>query len=47
MTTDKQDLQPVIGDPAPLFELLDTKGNVFSLADQRAKLVVIHFGTTW
>ena len=47
MTTTSQELQPMIDDPAPSFELLDTKGNVVSLADLRGKFVVIHFGTSW
>ncbi|MFQ6028894.1 MAG: TlpA family protein disulfide reductase [Dehalococcoidia bacterium] len=47
MTTASLDLQPMIGDPAPSFDLIDTKGNMFSLADQRGKFLVIHFGTSW
>ena len=47
MTTNTPVSQPMIGDPAPLFDMLDPKGNQFSLADQRGKIIVIHFGTTW
>ena len=39
--------QPMIGDPAPPFNLKDPKGNNFSLAEQQGKFVVIHFGTSW
>ncbi len=38
---------PMVGDPAPAFELKDPKGRTFSLAEQRGKFVVIHFGTSW
>ncbi len=47
MTTATQTMQPMIGEPAPMFDLVDPKGQQFSLADQRGKLLVIHFGTTW
>ncbi len=47
MTINTQASQPMIGDPAPLFDLVDPKGKQFSLADQRGKIVVIHFGTSW
>ena len=47
MTTTTQVSQPMIGDPAPLFDLVDPKGQEWSLADQRGKIVVLHFGTTW
>lgn len=40
-------MQPMLGEPAPLFDLKDTKGNTFSLTEQRGKFVVIHFGATW
>ena len=39
--------QPMIGDPAPPFNLKDLKGKTLALADQRDKFVVIHFGTSW
>ena len=42
-----QTAQPMVGDPAPAFELKDPKGNTWSLAEQRGKFVVIHFGTSW
>jgi peroxiredoxin len=37
----------MLGEPAPTFELKDPKGKAFSLAEQRGKFVVIHFGTSW
>jgi len=39
--------QPMIGDPAPLFELTAVNGKPFSLADGRGKYLVMHFGTSW
>ncbi|MCH7737926.1 MAG: redoxin domain-containing protein [Chloroflexi bacterium] len=39
--------QPMVGDPAPAFELSDPKGNSMSLDELRGQFVVIHFGTTW
>ena len=42
-----QTAQPMVGDPAPLFDLKDPKGNTYSLAEQRGKFVVIHYGTSW
>jgi peroxiredoxin len=39
--------QPMIGEPAPLFELLGTDGKAYSLADFRDTFVVIHFGASW
>ncbi len=39
--------QPMIGELAPAFSLLDVRGKLHSLADQRGKFVVIHFGTSW
>lgn len=42
-----QVLQPLIGELAPSFNLKDLKGKPFSLAEQRGKFVVIHFGTSW
>jgi len=39
--------QPFIGQPAPPFTLKDFNGSSFSLAGQRGKFVVIHFGTSW
>jgi len=47
VTTNTGVSQPMIGDPAPLFDMVDPKGNQFSLADQRGKIIVVHFGTTW
>ncbi len=39
--------QPMIGEPAPPFELPGIDGNTHSLADLRDRFVVIHFGTSW
>ncbi len=39
--------QPMIGDPAPPFDLTDVKGERFALAEQLGKFVVMHFGTSW
>ncbi len=47
MTATTQVSQPMIGDPAPHFDLVDPKGNQFSMVDQRGKIIVVHFGTTW
>jgi len=38
---------PLIGQPAPLFELADLDGDVVSLADLRGTPVVINFWATW
>ncbi len=46
-TATGQMAQPMIGDPAPSFELKDPKGRTYSLAEQQGKFVVIHFGTSW
>ena len=45
--TSGQTAQPMVGDLAPSFQLKDPKGITFSLADQRGRCVVIHFGTSW
>ena len=39
--------QPMIGEQAPLFTLKGIDGRTYRLADYRADLVVIHFGTSW
>lgn len=39
--------QPMIGEPAPPFLLQGIDGKIYSLADLRGKVVVIHFGTSW
>jgi len=39
--------QPMIGEPAPLFELPGIDGKTYSLADLRDMFVVIHFGASW
>jgi peroxiredoxin len=39
--------QPMIGQPAPSFELKSLEGNSYSLAQWKGKLVMIHFATTW
>lgn len=38
---------PVVGSPAPPFDLPSLDGEQVSLADLRGKLVVLHFGTGW
>ena len=37
----------VIGDQAPEFSLPSIAGESESLADQRGKIVVLHFGAGW
>jgi peroxiredoxin len=39
--------QPMIGQPAPSFELKSSEGNSYSLSQWKGKLVMIHFATTW
>jgi len=43
--------QPVkmvqLGDPAPDFQLEDSKGNKISLSDLRGKVVLVNFWATW
>ncbi len=38
---------PMIGQPAPEFQLKTTAGEIVRLADLRGEMVVIHFGTSW
>lgn len=38
---------PMIGEPAPSFELTGVNGQPFALADWRGKHLVVHFGTSW
>ncbi len=41
-------VKPVqLGDPAPDFQLEDTKGNKISLSDLRGKVVLVNFWATW
>ena len=47
MTTTTQLSQPMIGDPAPLFDMVDPKGLPWSPEDQLGRIVVLHFGTSW
>jgi peroxiredoxin len=42
-----QDKQPMIGQPAPLFELKTSEGKIYSLEQLKGKYVVIHFAATW
>jgi peroxiredoxin len=42
-----QEEQPMIGQPAPLFELKGLDGNSYSLEQLKGRLVVIHFAATW
>lgn len=39
--------QPLLGKPAPLFELRDAHGETVSLASLRGRFVVLHFGASW
>ncbi|HEV8505047.1 MAG TPA: redoxin domain-containing protein [Chitinophagaceae bacterium] len=39
--------EQMIGQPAPLFELKDTRGNVHSLDQLRGNYIVLHFAATW
>ena len=36
-----------VGDPAPDFQLEDTKGNKVSLSELRGKIVLVNFWATW
>jgi peroxiredoxin len=42
-----QEEQPMIGQPAPLFELKTPEGKAYSLGQLKGKYVVIHFAATW
>jgi peroxiredoxin len=42
-----QDGQPMIGQPAPLFELKGIDDKTYSLDQLKGKYVVIHFAATW
>ncbi|MBI3160264.1 MAG: TlpA family protein disulfide reductase [Chloroflexi bacterium] len=39
--------EPVAGNPAPDFELLDVNGQTVRLSDQQGKAVVVNFWATW
>jgi cytochrome oxidase Cu insertion factor (SCO1/SenC/PrrC family) len=39
--------QPMIGQPAPPFELSDLEGNRVALKDFSGRFVVLHFATSW
>lgn len=43
----QQDEQPLLGQPAPLFELKAIDGKTYSLKQLKGKYVVIHFAATW
>lgn len=43
----RQLAQPMIGELAPAWDLQGADGQRYRLADQRGKLVVVHFGTSW
>lgn len=38
---------PLLNHPAPSFDLPALDGGSVNLADQRGKIVVLHFGTGW
>jgi len=42
-----QEKQPMIGQPAPVFELNSTDGKIYSLNQMKGDFVVIHFAATW
>lgn len=42
-----QDKQPMVGEPAPAFELQGLDGKTYSLAAEEGKYTVLHFATTW
>lgn len=42
-----QEQQPMIGQPAPPFQLKSLDGKTFSLEDLKGKFVVVHFAATW
>ena len=42
-----QDKQPMIGQPAPVFELNGTDDKKYSLDQMKGSYVVIHFAATW
>ena len=39
--------QPLLGEPAPAFELPSLDGKTLSLAGLRGKFVVLHFAASW
>jgi peroxiredoxin len=42
-----QEVQPMLGQPAPLFALNALNGKVYSLEQLKGNYIVIHFATTW
>lgn len=42
-----QDKQPMIGQPAPVFELKGTDDKMYSLSQMKGRYLVIHFAATW
>ncbi len=43
----EDEIQPKIGEPAPLFKLPTLNNELISLSDFRGKFVVLHFAATW
>lgn len=39
--------QPMIGEPAPAFQLESLEGKRVALQEFKGKFVVLHFGTGW
>jgi len=44
---DAQPDQPMIGEPAPRFELATTDGDTLTLSVFKGKILVVHFGASW
>lgn len=47
MPLNAQEVQPMLGQPAPLFALNALNGKAYSLGQLKGNYVVIHFATTW
>jgi len=38
---------PMIGEPAPAFDLEEVSGDTLSLEELRGRFVILHFGASW